>query len=106
MLSNDVDRLGDGEAQYTLLTNERGGIVDDLIVYRMAHGHYLLVVNAGNRETAYSWLKEREIHGTEVRDASDESRSWPCKGRPPSSCSGSARHRRSRMRWARSPASR
>ena len=72
MLSNDVDRLGDGEAQYTLLTNERGGIVDDLIVYRMAHGHYLLVVNAGNRETAYAWLKEREIHGTEVRDASDE----------------------------------
>jgi aminomethyltransferase len=72
MLSNDVDRLGDGEAQYTLLTNERGGIVDDLIVYRMAHGHYLLVVNAGNRETAYSWLKEREIRGTEVRDASDE----------------------------------
>ena len=50
-----------------------GGIADDLIVYRgMAHGHYLLVVNAGNRETAYSWLKEREIHGTEVRDASDE----------------------------------
>ena len=72
MLSNDVDRLGDGEAQYTLLTNERGGIVDDLIVYRMAHGHYLLVVNAGNREVAYSWLREREIHGTEVRHASDE----------------------------------
>jgi aminomethyltransferase len=72
MVSNDVDRIGDGEAQYTLLTNESGGIVDDLIVYRMAHGHYLLVVNAGNREAAYSWLKEREIRGTEVRDASDE----------------------------------
>ena len=72
MLSNDLDRLSDGEAQYTLLTNERGGIVDDLIVYRMSHGHYLLVVNAGNREAAYSWLKEREARGTEVRDASDE----------------------------------
>ena len=72
MLSNDLDRLGDGEAQYTLLTNERGGIVDDLIVYRMSHGHYLLVVNAGNREAAYAWLKEREPRGTEVRDASDE----------------------------------
>jgi aminomethyltransferase len=71
-LSNDLDRLSDGEAQYTLLTNERGGIVDDLIVYRMSHGHYLLVVNAGNRETAYAWLKEREARGTEVRDASDE----------------------------------
>ena len=72
MLSNDLERLADGEAQYTLLTNERGGIVDDLIVYRMTHGHYLLVVNAGNREAAYAWLKDREARGTEVRDASDE----------------------------------
>jgi len=72
MLSNDLDRLSDGEAQYTLLTNERGGIVDDLIVYRISHGHYLLVVNAGNREAAYGWLEEREARGTEVRDASDE----------------------------------
>jgi aminomethyltransferase len=72
MLSNDLDRLSDGEAQYTLLTNDRGGIVDDLIVYRMSHGHYLLVVNAGNRQIAYAWLKEREARGTEVRDASDE----------------------------------
>ena len=72
LLSNDIGRLSDGEAQYTLLTNDRGGIVDDLIVYRMSHGHYLLVVNAGNREAAYEWLKEREIRGTEVRDASDD----------------------------------
>ena len=72
LLSNDLDRVGDGEAQYTLLTNERGGIVDDLIVYRMRYGHYLLVVNAGNRDAAYAWLKDRETRGTEVRDASDE----------------------------------
>jgi glycine cleavage system T protein (aminomethyltransferase) len=72
MLSNDIDRLDDGQAQYTLLTNEQGGIVDDLIVYRIGHGHYLLVVNAGNRDIAYEWLKEREVRGSEVRDASDE----------------------------------
>jgi aminomethyltransferase len=72
LLSNDIDRTNDGDAQYTLLTNEEGGIVDDLIVYRMSHGAYLLVVNAGNRQAAYEWLKEREIRGTEVRDASDE----------------------------------
>jgi aminomethyltransferase len=72
MLSNDVDRLADGEAQYTLLTNEEGGIVDDLIVYRFAHGQFLLVVNASNRQIDYEWLKEREPHGCEVRDASDE----------------------------------
>jgi aminomethyltransferase len=72
LLSNDLDRIGDGEAQYTLLTNERGGIVDDLIAYRISPYHYLLVVNAGNREAAYAWVKEREIRGSEVRDASDE----------------------------------
>ncbi len=72
MLSNDVDKLEDGDAQYTLLTNEAGGIVDDLIAYRISHGHYLLVVNAGNRDDAYEWLKEREARGTEVRDASDD----------------------------------
>jgi aminomethyltransferase len=72
VLSNDVDRIADGQAQYTLLTNEEGGIVDDLIVYRLGHGRFLLVVNAGNREVAFEWLKEREIRGSDVRDASDE----------------------------------
>jgi aminomethyltransferase len=72
LLSNDLDKLGEGDAQYTLLTNDRGGIVDDLIAYRIDSHHYLLVVNAGNRDPAYAWLKEREIRGSEVRDASDE----------------------------------
>jgi glycine cleavage system T protein (aminomethyltransferase) len=72
LLSNDLTKLADGEAQYTLLTNERGGIVDDLIAYRITPFHTLLVVNAGNRVAAYGWLKEREIRGSEVRDASDE----------------------------------
>jgi aminomethyltransferase len=72
LLSNDLSLLADGEAQYTLLTNESGGIVDDLIAYSLGPFRTLLVVNAGNRETAYAWLKEREIHGSDVRDASDE----------------------------------
>jgi aminomethyltransferase len=72
LLSNDLDKIGDGEAQYTLLTNERGGIVDDLIAYRMSRHHYLVVVNAGNRDAAYAWMKDHEIRGSEVRDASDE----------------------------------
>jgi aminomethyltransferase len=72
VLSNDLDRIGDGQAQYTLLTNDCGGIVDDLIVYRFAHGQYLVVANASNRAAVYAWLKEREPRGAEVRDASDE----------------------------------
>ena len=46
--------------------------MDDLIVYRVAHGHYLPGRQRRQQGAAYSWLKEREIHGTEVRDASDE----------------------------------
>ncbi|MGH3071787.1 MAG: glycine cleavage system aminomethyltransferase GcvT [Gaiellaceae bacterium] len=72
LLSNDLDKIGDGEAQYTLLTNERGGIVDDLIAYRIDPHHYLVVVNAGNRAAAYEHMKEREIRGSEIRDASDD----------------------------------
>jgi len=71
LLSNDLDRVEVAGAQYTLLTNERGGIVDDLIVYRLEGGRYLLVVNASNREADYEWLKERERPGSDVRDASD-----------------------------------
>jgi glycine cleavage system T protein (aminomethyltransferase) len=72
LLSNDLGRLEPGEAQYTLLTNEHGGIVDDLIAYRLEQHHYLLVVNASNRDADFRWLKEREIAGSEVRDVSDE----------------------------------
>jgi aminomethyltransferase len=72
LLSNDLNKLQPGDAQYTLLTNDRGGIVDDLIVYRLEPGRYLLIVNAANRETAFRWLKDREIPGSDVRDVSDE----------------------------------
>jgi aminomethyltransferase len=71
-LSNDLDKLEPGQAQYTLLTNEEGGIIDDLIAYRVGDCSYLLVVNASNRATAYAWLKEREIPGSDVRDVSDD----------------------------------
>jgi aminomethyltransferase len=72
LLSNDLDRLDAGGAQYTLLTNERGGIVDDLIAYKLSPFRYLLIVNASNREADFRWLKEHEISGSDVRDASDD----------------------------------
>jgi aminomethyltransferase len=71
-LSNDLNRIGPGQAQYTLLTNERGGIIDDLIVYRLEELRYLLIVNAANREVDFGWLKERELPGSDVRDISDD----------------------------------
>jgi aminomethyltransferase len=72
LLSNDVGRIAIGEAQYTLLTNEGGGIVDDLIVYRLDRCRFLLIVNASNAVTVLEWLREREIAGSDVRDISDE----------------------------------
>ncbi|HEX6701223.1 MAG TPA: glycine cleavage system aminomethyltransferase GcvT [Gaiellaceae bacterium] len=72
LLSNDLARVAVGGAQYTLLTNEQGGIVDDLIVYRLDECRYLLIVNASNAKVDHDWLKEREIRGSDVRDLSDE----------------------------------
>jgi glycine cleavage system T protein (aminomethyltransferase) len=59
-LSNDLDRIEVGEAQYTLLTNDLGGIVDDLIVYRLGTDDYLLVVNAANVENDHAALSEAD----------------------------------------------
>ena len=64
-LSNDLDRIGPGQAQYTLLTNEAGGVVDDLIAYRRVSDSYLLVVNAANREADLERLPP-------ARDISDD----------------------------------
>jgi glycine cleavage system T protein (aminomethyltransferase) len=72
LLSNDLDKVEPGGAQYTLLTNDRGGIIDDLIAYRLEPGRYLLIVNASNREGDFQWIKEREIPGSDVRDVSDD----------------------------------
>jgi aminomethyltransferase len=72
MLSNDLDRLGPGQAQYSLLTNDDGGILDDLIAYRLDEFRFLLIVNAANREHDFEWLKEHELRGSDVRDVSDD----------------------------------
>ena len=71
-LSNDVDKLEPGDAQYTLVTNESGGIVDDVILYRLDAHRYLIVANASNAAAVFEWLKERELRGSDVRDVSDD----------------------------------
>jgi len=71
-LSNDVDRLEAGDAQYTLVTNEGGGIVDDVILYRLDGHRFVIVANASNASAVLDWLKERELRGSDVRDVSDE----------------------------------
>lgn len=57
MLTNDIANIKDGGAQYTAMCYENGGTVDDLLVYKIADDHYLLVVNASNIEKDYAWLE-------------------------------------------------
>jgi aminomethyltransferase len=69
--ANDVGRLADGQAQYSLLLTPEGGIVDDVIIYRRAADRLLFCVNASNRERDFSHLQEH-VRGAEVVDRSDE----------------------------------
>ena len=72
LLSNDLDRIGPGRAQYTLLTTEQGGIVDDLIAYELSPERFLLIVNAANRDEDLAWLEERAPEDLELHDMSEE----------------------------------
>jgi aminomethyltransferase len=58
-LTNDVRKLAVGQGQYTLMCNERGGVVDDLYVYRLAESEYLAIINASRIEADVQWLKAR-----------------------------------------------
>ncbi len=56
LLTNNIDRLSPGMGQYTFLLNESGGVIDDLIVYRLAQEEYLLIVNAAKVEEDFAWM--------------------------------------------------
>ncbi|MBS2100093.1 glycine cleavage system aminomethyltransferase GcvT [Carboxylicivirga linearis] len=70
--SNDASNLQIGQAQYSCLPNGKGGIVDDLLVYRYDVEKYLLVVNAANIDKDWAWVNEQNTMGAELENASDE----------------------------------
>ncbi|MCB0447876.1 MAG: glycine cleavage system aminomethyltransferase GcvT, partial [Gelidibacter sp.] len=70
--SNDASKLTIGKAQYSCLPNDTGGIVDDLIIYKVKEETYLLVVNASNIEKDWNWIKSKNDVGAEMRDLSDD----------------------------------
>jgi aminomethyltransferase len=72
LITNDVGRLADGRALYTVACLPTGGIIDDLIVYRISATHYLIVVNAGNLEKDRAWFFEHARPLCDVTDASAE----------------------------------
>lgn len=70
--SNDASKLFDGKIQYSCLPNENGGIVDDLLVYRIDAKTYMLVVNASNIEKDWNWISKYNTQGVEMKNISDQ----------------------------------
>ncbi|HEY2583580.1 MAG TPA: glycine cleavage system aminomethyltransferase GcvT [Mucilaginibacter sp.] len=69
--SNDAAKLYDGKVQYSCLPNEKGGIVDDLLVYRIDEKTYMLVVNASNIDKDWDWISKYNKYGVEMKNISD-----------------------------------
>jgi aminomethyltransferase len=70
--SNDASKLVDGKVQYSCLPNATGGIVDDLLVYKIRDNEYLLVVNASNIDKDWNWISSHNTFGVELTNASAE----------------------------------
>ena len=70
--SNDASKLTIGKAQYSCLPNDDGGIVDDLIIYKIKEEQYLLVVNASNIEKDWNWIASKNTIGATMRNLSDD----------------------------------
>jgi aminomethyltransferase len=69
--SNDASKLINGQAQYSCLPNETGGIVDDLLVYKIKDNDYLLVVNASNIEKDWNWISKFNHKGADMKNVSE-----------------------------------
>jgi aminomethyltransferase len=70
--TNDASKLTNGRAQYSCLPNGKGGIVDDLIIYKIQDEEYLLVVNASNIEKDWNWIVSHNDKGVDMENASDQ----------------------------------
>jgi len=70
--SNDASKLFDGKVQYSCLLNDQGGIVDDLLVYRINGQEYMLVVNASNIEKDWNWINQQNTVGADLEDISNQ----------------------------------
>ena len=71
LTTNDVSKIDIGQCQYTAMCNKNGGIIDDLILYRLESG-FLLVVNASNIEKDYNWILENNMENADISNLSDE----------------------------------
>jgi len=78
--SNDASKLHDGKIQYAYLPNADGGVVDDLLIYRIDSETYLLVVNAGNIQKDWEWISKHNTFGVEMKDISEKTSLFAVQG--------------------------
>ena len=72
LLTNDYTTMYDGQARYSPMCNENGGVVDDLIVYKVRDDHYFIVVNAANKDKDFAWMKAHAFGDAVFTDISEE----------------------------------
>jgi aminomethyltransferase len=72
LLTNDIAKLGIGQGQYTLMLNENGGVIDDMIAYRTGETEFFLVVNASMIDENFAWMHARLVEGVVLKNASEQ----------------------------------
>jgi aminomethyltransferase len=72
LVTNDCSTMKDGQVRYSPMCNEEGGVIDDLLIYRINEEKYLIIVNASNRQKDVEWMKEHLSGDVELMDISDE----------------------------------
>ncbi|MDQ3621139.1 MAG: glycine cleavage system aminomethyltransferase GcvT [Verrucomicrobiota bacterium] len=80
LLTNNVERLGVGECQYTFLLNDHGGVIDDLIIYRVGDARWLLVVNAGKTDEDFAWMEAHLVKGVVFENRSADFAGFAVQG--------------------------
>lgn len=80
MTTNDLSKLEVGQAQYSVFCYPDGGTVDDLLIYKYADDHYLLVINAGNTDKDFAWMQEHLIDGVQIENISPQTAQLAIQG--------------------------
>jgi len=78
--SNDATKLYPGKVQYSCMPNDKGGVVDDLVIYMLAENEYYLVVNASNIEKDWNWISQHNTFGVEMTNLSDQTAMFAVQG--------------------------
>src|SRR5947209_2761862 len=72
LVTNDLTKCADGQAQYSALCNDRGGVIDDVIVYRFSPTRLFICVNASGREKDFDWMRSHAGNGVDLVQQSDD----------------------------------